>query len=364
MKARRMKIALFRALQLGDLLVAVPGFRALRQRFPHAEITLIGLPWAATFVQRYRHYIDRFVEFPGYPGIKEAPGDAERTQAFIAEQRRYGYDLAIQMHGNGQASNHFVLELGAKSSAGYYEGEPPAGLTFAAPYPHDQPEIFRNLGLAALLLQNSRSRIYPPGDVSHLDPRLEFPLFDEDYREVSMLLSGLRNNGDRPLVALHAGSRSPARRWPAAYFAALADDLAQHVGAQIILTGGAGEENIVRQVQEHMATRAIDLAGKTSLGGLAALISQLDLFVSNDTGVAHLAVAVDCPSITLFGPAEYRRWAHLDQERHPTLRNAVACSPCSYWECPIDHRCLRGLSPERVSTIAKQFLHRTAMVRT
>ena len=146
------RIAVFRALQLGDLLVAVPAFRALRQRFPDAEITLIGLPWAASFVQRFNRYIDRFVEFVGYPGIEEVPFDSQRTECFFAEQRAYNYDLVVQMHGSGRSSNPFILELGASCTVGYYEKEP-AGLTIEATYPDDQHEIYRNLHLVELLGQ-------------------------------------------------------------------------------------------------------------------------------------------------------------------------------------------------------------------
>src|SRR5690349_237428 len=99
MNKRVRRIAIFRALQLGDLLVAVPALRSIRAGFPGAEITLIGLPWAASFAARFDRYIDRFVPFEGYQGIQEVPYDPARSQAFIAEQRAYGYDLVIQMHG-------------------------------------------------------------------------------------------------------------------------------------------------------------------------------------------------------------------------------------------------------------------------
>jgi ADP-heptose:LPS heptosyltransferase len=340
------RIAIFRALQLGDLLLAVPALRAIRARFPQAEITLIGLSWATTFVRRYRHYIDRFVEFAGYPGIKEVPVDLERTRNFIGEQRRYGYDLVVQMHGSGQTSNPFAIALGGRITAGYYEEEPPDGLTLGSPYPHDLHEVFRNLGLAALL------------GCPDLDPRLEFPLFPEDYAEAEMLLH-LVPHPELPLVGIHPGARPPARRWPVEYFAALANYVVHRFGAQIILTGRPEEETTIQQIKHYMTTHALNLTGKTSLGGLAALMSRLDLFVSNDTGPAHLAVAVDCPSITLFGPADYRRWAPLDQERHAVVRRPVACSPCPYWECPIDHRCLRWVRPETVSRVARRFLQNT-----
>src|SRR5579885_1366498 len=145
------RIAVVRALQLGDLLVSVPALRALRAGFPNAEITLIGLLWAAAFAERFTAYIDRFVAFPGWPGIAEADYEPQRTERFLAEQRAYGYDLVLQMHGSGGASNPFALALGGRATAGYYAGEPPDGLTFAAPYPADEPEVLRNLGLARLV---------------------------------------------------------------------------------------------------------------------------------------------------------------------------------------------------------------------
>lgn len=340
---RPRRIAVLRALHLGDLLLAVPGLRALRAGFPEAEITLIGLPWAVEFVRRFHRYLDRFVEFVGAKGLGEIEYVPERTERFLQEQRAYGYDLVVQMHGSGQASNPLALAIGATATAGYFVGEPPEGLTIGAPYPDDQPEVLRHLGMARLL------------GCPDLGADLEFPLFDEDRAEAAALLSRLSGR-DHPWIGIHAGARAPSRRWPAEYFARAADAFVRRFGARIVLVGGPGEESTARAVIERMEARPASVVGETSLGGLAAFISELDLFVGNDTGPAHVAEAVGTPSVTIFGSADHRRWAPLNQERHRIVRHPVECSPCPHWECPIDHRCLRWLEPDLVVETAADLL--------
>ena len=165
----------------------------------------------------------------------------------------------------------------------------------------------------------------------------------------------------RPLIGIHAGAHALARRWPAERFAVVADHLAQRFGAQIVLTGGPGEEEIAQAVAAGSslagrAAPALCVAGQTSLGGLAALIDRLDLFVANDTGPAHLADALGTPSVTIFGPADHRRWAPLDQRRHRIVRRPLPCSPCRYAVCPIDHRCLHWIEPDAVIEAAETLL--------
>jgi ADP-heptose:LPS heptosyltransferase len=337
------RIAVFRAIFLGDLLLAVPALRAFRAGFPQAEITFIGLPWAESFIARFHRYVDRFVQFTGYPGIVEVPVFPERTRVFLAEQRAYGYDLVVQMHGSGGASNPFCLALGGRATAGYYLGSPPPGLSVAAPYPNDQPEVWRNLGLARLV------------GCGRLDPALEFPLSPEDRAEAAALLAAMPADG-RPRVGLHPGASAPSRRWPAEHFAALANELARRFGAQIVLTGSTAERPIVQDVAARLETRPLDLSGRTSLGGLAALIASLDLFVSNDTGPAHLADALCTPSITIFGPADHDRWAPLNRQRHRVVLRAAECDPACGRECVRDQRCLRGIRPGLLLEMAAPML--------
>lgn len=337
------RIAIVRALHLGDLLLAVPSLRAIRAGFPAAEITLIGLPWSRDFVRRFAHYIDRWREFPGYPGLLEVDPEPQKTELFLREEQAYRYDLVIQMHGSGNASNPFALALGGARTIGYYDGVKPDGLSIGTQYPSTIHEVDRDLGLARLL------------GLPTTDRRLEFPVLLDDEAALATLLPA-EVGKRRPLIGLHVGARPPARRWATNRFAAVGDDLVDRYEAQIVVTGGPGEDSIAEAVLDAMSTPAINLAGRTDIGCLAALIKRCDLFISNDTGPAHVAVAVDTPSITIFGPADRRRWAPLDQSRHPIAFQSVGCSPCPHWECPIDHRCLRWIEPRQVLQLADQLL--------
>lgn len=304
------RIVIVRALFLGDLLLATPAWRALRRRFPRAEFTLVGLPWADEFVARVPRLIDRFVPFPGYPGLVELPVDAARTAAFLAEQRAYGYDLALQMHGDGTASNGLVAELGAAASVGLaLPGD--TRLDVPMPWPDDCHEALRWLGLAGAL------------GAATADIRLELELSAADERWGEALLGPAP---EAPLVGLHLGAKDPARRWPASRFAALGAALRRHAGAAIVLTGGPHERPLTAEAASLLDAPALDLAGQTDLGSFAAVVRRLDLLVTNDTGASHVAAAVGTPSVVLFGPTRPAHFAPLDGRRHVAV-DALAHAP-------------------------------------
>lgn len=301
-------IAVFRALQLGDMLNAVPALRALRAAFPAAQITLVGLPWARTFVERFHHLLDGFVSFPGYPGLPEQEPDMDAFSAFLQQVQQAGFQLAIQMHGSGVITNHLMTFWGAERYAGFFEAGQfcPDEETYLE-YPDHEPERWRHLRLMEHL------GIPIQGD------SLEFPLRAQDWRELEELRakSGLAQE----YVCVHPGARKHERRWPDESFAAVADGLAA-LGYQIVLTGSQEEQELTAAVMGHMHAHAVNLAGKTSLGGLAALLSGSRLLVSNDTGVSHVAAAVKAPSLILFSAADYDRWAPADEQLHRIIRDA------------------------------------------
>jgi ADP-heptose:LPS heptosyltransferase len=310
------RIAILRALFLGDLLCSVPALRVLRQRFPSAEITLIGLPWAADLVARLP-YLDRLAVFPGYPGIVEAPYQPTRTTAFLAEARAAGYDLAIQMHGSGQISNAFVAALGAKGSIGYRPG-PDSRLSASLRYDSQEHEIVRWLRLVEQLQivkgqwQIALGQEQSTSSYLH-SAALEFPITAVERARAAELLF---TPSQVPMIGIHAGASTPLRRWPAARFAALADALIERYGANIVLTGTANERPVTVAIRRAMHHPALDLAGETNLGIFGAAIAQLDLLVCNDTGAAHMAAAVGTPSVVIFGPGRPAQWGPLDRERH------------------------------------------------
>ncbi len=142
------KIVIFRALQLGDLLCAVPAWRALRWAYPQAEIKLIGLPWAKTFVQRFNHYLDGLIEFPGYPSLPEVTPRISALPTFLERLQAQQIDLAIQMHGDGTDINPLIMLLGARHTAGFYlPGRYCPDETRFLSYPAHEPEVWRHLRL-------------------------------------------------------------------------------------------------------------------------------------------------------------------------------------------------------------------------
>ncbi|MGI5835080.1 MAG: glycosyltransferase family 9 protein [Chloroflexota bacterium] len=301
------RIVVVRALHLGDFLCSVPALRALKERFPQAELTYIGLPWAKEVVRRY-HYIDRFLEFPGYRGLEGTLSDPVATSQFFIEARSYRYDLAIQMHGDGRISNSFTARLGARFSLGYriLGSRQPRQLDLELAFMSNVHEIFRWLRLVGFLgAQGS--------------PQLEFPLVAEDEVEMETVAYSFGIDLEKPIVMLHSGAKESAKRWPPEAFSEAGDRLAEQLGAQIAITGSHDEIPLGRAVAERMRNRAHLLSGRTSLGGLAALLSRATLLITNDSGPSHLAAALGIPSVVLFGPTKPAIWAPLDRSIHKAL---------------------------------------------
>jgi len=301
------KIAILRALQLGDMLCMIPAVRSIKKAFPQAEITLLGLPGKEDFVERFRHYFSGFIAFPGWPGLPEQEVIPSKVARFLLHAQQQQFDLVLQMQGSGTHTNDCCALLNGRITA---------GLRAAGVWAPDE-QLFP-------LMTESEHEILRLLKIVHAlgipidGTTLEFPITPAEYAQAGMIMDLLQLDPGK-YICLHPGARDPRRRWATANFAAVGNALAA-MGYTILVTGSAEERALIRAVTAQMQYPAIDLvahAGQTSIGEMAALIQRSALLFSNDTGVSHIAAALCVPSVIIF--SEYSdpgRWAPLDESLH------------------------------------------------
>ena len=282
----------------------------MRHALPDSHITLIGLAWAHVLRQRYLDYFDAFLELPGYPPFPETPFRPRQFASFIAEAQAREFDLAVQMHGDGRHSNDLIRMLGARHTAGFFlRGAPCPDERRYMPYPDELPEPRKWLELARFLGAE------PQGEY------LEFLLLAEDRLEFEHL-SAEADLREGEYACIHPGSREPLRRWGVEKFADVADALAAD-GLRVILTGTTEESELTRAVERRMGFPALNFTGRTTLGGMGAVLSRSQLLVCNDTGVSHLAAALRVPSVITFVTSNPQLWAPLDHDLHRAVGEAA-----------------------------------------
>lgn len=297
-------VAVFRALQLGDMLCAIPALRALRRAVPHAHITLVGLPWARQFADRFAAYVDGFVPFPGHPLLPEQQVRHDEVTAFYADMCGRGFSLALQMHGSGDISNEIVTGFGAQAMAGFTGGDPVCTeRTALLPWPRTGAEPERLLDLVGKL------GAPPAGD------GLEFPLTAADHDELhdSGVAAGLVPG---TYICIHPGARHRDKCWPPERFAEVADQLADEFRLGVVLTGSGAEAELASQVARRMHNKTLNAAAPISIGAMAALMSGARLLICNDTGVSHIAAGLKLKSVVVFSKADIARWSPLDSHNH------------------------------------------------
>ncbi|MGN6530384.1 MAG: glycosyltransferase family 9 protein [Ginsengibacter sp.] len=297
------KIGVFRALQLGDMLCVIPAIRSLRHQYPSAKITLLGLPWAKNFVERFKEYFDKFIHFPGYPGLPEQHFNEEAFDEFLKVIHKEKFDLLLQMQGNGTIVNPLMFTFEAKYVGGFYNENSFVDSPFFMPYPDHGSEIRRHL----LLMQHLQ--IQTQGD------HLEFPLTKQDQKDFNELLLPVY---PKNYIIIHPGSRGRYRQWPPKFFALIADYCIEQ-GFTVVITGTKEESDITGELVKCMHHVPIDLTGKTSLGAMAILIKDAFAIICNCTGVSHVADAFDTPSVVISMDGEPQRWAPLNRKLHRVI---------------------------------------------
>jgi heptosyltransferase-2 len=308
---------------LGDTVMAEPAVRALRRAHPQARVLLAG-PWAA--VLGGQGLADMLVAYPRAWVGRLAAADVVR---------RFAPETAVVLP-NSMESALAAWYWGARRRIGFDAGGRALALTDALALPTP-----RRHQIDEYLLLAERCDA-PAEDTA---PMLAPPPADAAERaEARALLDDAGARRGRPTVGVHLGAAyGPAKTWPAervAEFCRLLDG----IGARAVLLGTAGEAPAAAAIAA--TAPAATLAGRDRPALLPGLLAELDVLVSGDTGIAHLAAALGTPVVTLFGPTDPALSA--PRGRAVALSHPVPCAPCFYRVCPIEHPCLRGLDAKRV----------------
>lgn len=341
---------------VGDAVMTIPALRQLRRLFPDAHITLATRSWAEGLYQD--------VEFIDDLMVHKGSGLRSVVQQ-VREWRKRNFDLAIILPNSLETA--LVASLARTPlRIGYATEGRQKLLTHPLDLPESrssQHEVFYYLNIIARLewLLNRGQ--------SFLDSQPDASLEVTEPRRVAarktLRAYGIRGwpgiTDGRPLIALCPGStNSRAKRWPTDRYAALADRLIDQCGADVLLVGSAAEEEVSLQVQKQMRNRSVTLTGKTDLTELVAVLSLVDLLVTNDTGPAHIAAAVGRPTLVIFGPTNpltTRPFSPFGE----VIRHPPDCAPCMLRDCPIDHRCMTAVSVDELFDRARVILGSEAM---
>jgi heptosyltransferase-2 len=220
----------------------------------------------------------------------------------------------------------------------------------------ERHEVFYYLNLVAEL----ERALYGASSVEGREPRFDLAVSEKRKAEARATLAAQGVRLVRPLVALCPGStNSRAKRWPIERYSALGDRFVREAGAEVLLVGSADELEVSREVEARMNERAHVLTGRTNLAQAVAVLSLVDLLVTNDTGPAHISSALGRPTLVIFGPTDPRTTRPFAASAE-ILRRPPDCAPCMLRDCPIDHRCMTAISPEEVFQRAAAMMRRDA----
>jgi heptosyltransferase-2 len=323
----------------GDLVMATPAFRALRAAYPEAAIALLVRAPLAPLLDGAPWFDERL------PLASWGRGPAALAREALALRRRR-FDLGVCLPDSFSSA---LLMRGARVCT--VIGHRTQGRGFLLDVAVEPPSGLVARERHALAVAAAAGA---PARGTHLE------LFTTPREEESAgrLLAAHGIAAAAPLAALAPGaSYGPSKMWPPEAFAAVGDALARE-GARVVLVGAPHEAALARRVAAAMRAPAADLTGPLDLGVLKAVVRRARVVVCNDAGARHVAVAFGVPAVVAFGPTSLAK-TDMNLERVAALWADVPCRPCYHRVCPIDHRCMRRLAPERVAAAALEALRGT-----
>ena len=292
--ASKPRILAIRGGAIGDFVLTLPAIRMLRQTLPHCHLEILG----------YRHIAE--LALHGGPAENTTYADAVRSieygplAAFFARNGQLAPDLCAYFAGFQQVVSWlfdpdgiFAANLeraGVRNFLGVHEK--------ITDHQHASVQLARGLERMAIFLDESGTRLFPDETTQHA-------------ATAWLAEHGAENDG-RPLVALHPGSGSPRKNWPAGNWQRLGDRIASG-GARLLLIGGEADHGVLDTLAHALAVHAPLIARNVPLPTLAALLARCAGHFGHDTGISHIAAATGTPSTLLFGPTDPSVWAPVGE---------------------------------------------------
>jgi heptosyltransferase-2 len=314
---------------VGDAIMAIPAFEAIRKSRPGAEIVILGRP-AVADTYHNQPFVDGVIEFDFQGRHRGWLGRAR----LVDELRRENFTVAVLLQNAFEAA-WLAWRTGIPERIGYARDGRSALLTKPIQVPRPG-EIPRHESHYYLELLRRAGWIEARGDIEPI--HLLVSDAARGAMESKLNAAGSRCGAWRCAIAPGA-SYGAAKCWLPERFAALADRLISECGADVILFGTSGEREVAERICSAMKGRAISLVGQTTTRDLPALLSACSVFVGNDSGAMHVAAAVGLPVVGIFGPTDPEATRPVTQD-FTLLREPVSCSPCFLRRCPVDHRCM------------------------
>ena len=326
---------------IGDAVMTLPAISAVRQTFPGARITILVKPWVAELFHLCPD-VDEVMIFQS-PGPHDGVAGKWRL---AGELRKKNFDTAILLQNAIEAAI-IALMAGIPVRAGYNSDVMGPLLSHSV----RRTRAVREIHQTGYYLEMVRALGCETSDAKvHLDAGRESGPLAES------LIGRFGLDKGRLLIGMAPGAAyGPAKKWFPERFAAVSDRLADALPVQTVLFGSAGDRESTDAVRRSATFPILDLAGQTSLKEAMALMSRCRVFVSNDSGLMHVAAALGVPTVAIFGSTNTLTTAPVGR-RVAIVHKPVPCSPCLKQTCPADFRCMAMIGVDDVYDAARGLL--------
>jgi lipopolysaccharide heptosyltransferase II len=327
---------------LGDAVMTTPALATLRSAHPRARIVLLARPAVAELFLHHPDVDEVLVyERPGrHAGI---PGRLR----IAVELRRRRFDAALLLQNAFDAALLAFL-AGIPERAGYATDGRRMLLTHPV---RVTPDLLTGHEVAYYLALLERLGIPRPES-----PALRVAVTAGERDAMGIRLENLGLRRGAPFLAVNPGAAyGSSKRWVPDRFAAVADALSKEWNAGVVVLGSAAEASLAREIETAMTGPVVNLAGRTTVREMMALLSLSSFLVTNDSGPMHVAAALGVPLVAVFGPTDWRRTSPWSS-RARIVRVGVDCSPCRLRTCDRGHECMLGVTPAMVIDAARELL--------